>query len=90
MIPSAARIDAAANPAGEISGPGEMTLLAPSIALRIVRRAIGGPVIGMSTFYRWLRNGRIHSIRVGFRTYVPRGALDDFIARCLEGERFRE
>jgi excisionase family DNA binding protein len=64
--------------------PAASVLSTPS-AWRIVRRRTGGD-ISRATFYRWLRSGRISSIRLGSRIYVPLPALDDFIRKCLSGE----
>ncbi len=45
-----------------------------------------GGAVALVTFYRWLRQGRIYSFRLGWRIFVPRDALDDFIRKCLEGD----
>ncbi len=68
------------------SEPGTQPLLAPSAAWRILCRATGGG-IGRSTFYRWLRTGKVYSIRLGFRIFIPWPALDDVIKQCKAGER---
>jgi excisionase family DNA binding protein len=59
--------------------------LSTQSAWRILRRRTGGD-ISRATFYRWLRSGRLSSIRLGFRIYVPLPALDEFIHKCLSGE----
>ena len=63
------------------------TMLAPANALRILRRATGG-TIGRSTFYTWLSSGKLYSIRLGFRIFIPLRALEDLIRQCKAGERF--
>jgi hypothetical protein len=60
-------------------------ILSTQFARRILRRRTGGN-ISRATFYRWVRSGRVSSIRLGFRIYVPLPALDDFIRKCLSGE----
>lgn len=66
---------------------GDQPMLAPVNAWRILRRRTGGGV-SRATFYRWLSNGKIYSVRVGFRIFVPWPALEDLIRRCLAGERY--
>ena len=62
-------------------------LLSPTNAWRILRRRTGGH-ISRSTFYRWLDSGKVYSLRMGSRLYVPWQALQDVIDRCLSGEPF--
>lgn len=62
-------------------------LLPPTAAWRILRRRTGGHV-SRSTFYRWLDSGRVFSLRMGSRMYVPWQALQEVIGRCLSGEPF--
>ena len=64
-----------------------MLMLDPSSAWRLLRRRTGGAV-SRATFYRWLNSGKVYSIRLGFRIYVPWPALEEFIKQCLAGERF--
>ena len=63
------------------------TMLAPANALRILRRATGG-TISKSTFYRWLSYGKLYSVRLGYRIFIPFPALEDLIRQCKAGERF--
>jgi len=66
--------------------PDEPLMLSPQNALRVLRRRTGGK-ISRPTFYRWLTSGTLTSIRVGYHIYVPWFALEEFIERCLKGER---
>lgn len=66
---------------------GEPLMLSPQNALRVLRRRTGGRV-SRPTFYRWLTSGTLTSIRVGYHIYVPWFALEEFIERCMKGERF--
>jgi hypothetical protein len=68
-------------------GAGGEPMLTPANAWRILRRRTGGTV-GRSTFYRWLSSGKIYSIRLGFRIYIPFHALEDLIKMVLAGDRF--
>jgi len=67
--------------------PKHAPLLSPPNAWRILRRRTGGPV-SRSTFYRWLESGKVYSLRMGSRIYVPWQALQEVISRCLSGEPF--
>jgi excisionase family DNA binding protein len=60
-------------------------LISPSTAWRILHRRTGGHV-SRSTFYRWLESGKIHSLRLGSRIYIPWQELQEVIDRCLNGE----
>lgn len=62
------------------------TLLVPKHAWQLVCRKTGTS-LSRTTFYRWLREGRIVSVRVGHRLFVPVGALDELVSHCLAGER---
>ncbi len=62
-------------------------LLSPPNAWRILRRRTGGHV-SRSTFYRWLESGKVYSLRLGSRMYIPWQALEEVIGRCLSGEPF--
>ena len=58
-------------------------MLIPQTALRILCHKTGG-TISRSTFYRWVGDGRIPSIRLGSRIFIPRSALDQLIQKCYE------
>ena len=75
------------DPSGQAAGlpRPEFSMLVPQNALRILCRRTGGTV-SRATFYRWARNGRIPSVRLGSRVFIPWPALEGFIRRCLEGE----
>jgi excisionase family DNA binding protein len=66
--------------------PGSVPMLVPSNAWRILNARTGGTV-SRPTFYRWLASGKLFSIRVGHRMYIPWPALDEMIKQCLAGER---
>lgn len=85
----AKRLDAqaAAGSRGPTSPRNRVPMLPPTRAWSILCARTGGS-IALVTFYRWLRNGKIYSIRLGQRIFVPQTALDDAIKQCLAGERF--
>ena len=62
-------------------------MLSPTRAWRILCARTGG-VIALVTFYRWVRNGRVYSIRLGQRIFIPQPALEDLIRQCLIGEKY--
>lgn len=66
---------------------GGLPMLTPSNARRILRHRTGSAV-SRATFYRWLSNGKIYSIRLGYHIFIPWPALDDLINQCITGERF--
>lgn len=64
---------------------GHPLLLSPPKAWRILHRRTGGHV-SRSTFYRWLESGKVYSLRMGTRIYIPWRELQKIIEKCLEGE----
>jgi predicted DNA-binding transcriptional regulator AlpA len=60
-------------------------MLVPQNALRILCERTGGS-ISRATFYRWVNSGKVSSIRLGSRIFIPWLALEQLIHRCLEGE----
>ncbi|MBI4167088.1 MAG: helix-turn-helix domain-containing protein [Acidobacteria bacterium] len=58
-------------------------MLIPQTALRILCQRTGG-TISRSTFYRWVECGKIPSIRLGARIFIPRPALDNLIQKCFD------
>jgi hypothetical protein len=67
--------------------PGGQPMLSPSNAWRILCTRTGGR-ISRATFYRWVSNGKVYSVRLGFRIFIPLSALEDLVKRCKAGDRF--
>jgi len=65
--------------------PRPVAMLSPSRAWQLLCQRTGG-VVSLATFYRWLSNGKVYSVRLGFRIYVPATALEHLIQQCLAGE----
>lgn len=65
--------------------PGPAALFSPPKALRILHRRTGEHV-SRSTFYRWVDSGKVYSLRIGSRIYIPWKVLEETIQKCLEGE----
>ena len=45
-----------------------------------------GCEVTMRTFYNWISNGRLYSVRMGRQIFVPVSALETLIENCLRGE----
>lgn len=88
-IPSVAKGEVQAHSAEKVSGipSGIPEMLSPAAAWRSLCARTGG-LVALVTFYRWVRCGKVYSIRLGKRIFIPREALDDLIKNCLNGERF--
>ncbi len=61
-------------------------MLRPEAAWRILCVRTGAR-IHLASFYRWLKNGKVYSVRMGYNIFVPRPALENLIKQCLAGER---
>ena len=60
-------------------------MLTPTVAWRKLC-AKTGCGITIQTFYRWIGNGNIYSVRLGKRIFVPIVVLDELIEKCFAGE----
>jgi excisionase family DNA binding protein len=67
--------------------PGTMLVVSSTSAWRALC-AKTGCSMGWTTFYSWIRSGRIESIRVGRKYYVKVTTLDNLVALSLTGERW--
>lgn len=65
--------------------PRLVAMLPPYRAWQLLCQRTGATVC-LATFYRWLSNGKVYSVRLGFRIYVPTTALEHLIEQCLTGE----
>lgn len=65
---------------------GGLPMLTPGQAWRIVCSRTGAAV-SRATFYRWVGSGKLYSIRIGVRFYIPWPEVDRAIKVCLAGER---
>jgi excisionase family DNA binding protein len=66
--------------------PATPLMLTPTVAWRRLCARTGSGVT-RQTFYRWIRNGSLYSVRMGKRIFVPIERLDDLIKKCLTGEK---
>ncbi len=61
------------------SSPGaEAPLLSASSAWLTLRHRTGIPV-SRATFYRWLSNGKVYSMRLGLKLYVPQASIEELV-----------
>jgi hypothetical protein len=70
-------------PASSVPAP---FMLRPHAAWKTLCARTGGAV-HLGTFYRWLRNGKVYSVRLGYNIFIPRPSLEELIQECLAGER---
>jgi len=68
------------------TGPLGTPLLTPYNAWRILERRTGVNVC-RSTFYRWVQCGRVFSLKIGGRIFVPWPELDEIIKQFRRGVR---
>ncbi len=66
-------------------GSGHAPLLTASSAWLALQGRTGIP-IGRATFYRWLSNGKIFSVRIGTKMYIPLSVIEEIVRRCQSGE----
>lgn len=65
--------------------PHSARLLTPSRAWEILHHRLGIRV-ARSTFYRWLESGKVLSVKLGNRLYVPASEVQMVIRKCVSGE----
>ena len=65
--------------------PATPLMMNPTAAWRMLCAKTGGG-IALGTFYRWIRDGRVCTIRMGGKILVPAQILDVVIEKCLKGE----
>jgi len=73
-------------PPGVSPGPGKMPMLSPANAWRILESRTGVNV-GRSTFYRWVQSGKVFSLKVGGRIFIPWPELEHVTRQFQSGVR---
>ncbi len=68
-----------------VRSPGTSLVITPTVAWRRLCARTGCGIC-LETFYSWVREGRIGSIRMGKKIYIRVEALDALVKRCLDGE----
>jgi len=70
--------------------PAEPATAAPLLtvvhAWRMLCRRTGGQV-SRTTFYRWINEGRLNAVRLGYRFMIPLAEIERVIQLSLDGER---
>ena len=67
--------------------PATPLMVTPTAAWRRLCARTGCGVT-LQSFYRWIRNGSVHSVRLGGRIFVPLEGVNEIIRRCLAGDPF--
>lgn len=65
--------------------PATPLMLTPNVAWRRLCARTGGSIT-IQTFYRWIGNGSVYSVRMGKRIFVPVDKVENLIEICLAGE----
>lgn len=60
-------------------------LLTVSTAWSSLRRRTGIP-LARATFYRWVGAGKVYSMRLGLKVYIPASVIDGIVKQCERGE----
>ena len=68
-------------PVGYPATESGVRMLVPQTARRILCHRTGG-TISRATFYRWVSSGKVPSIRLGTRIFIPWPAVDELIRKC--------
>jgi hypothetical protein len=72
---------------GNLPPGSQPQLLTPASAWRILCHRTGIPV-SRATFYRWLGSGRVFSMRMGQKLFIPVPTIEAIINHCRAGQRF--
>jgi hypothetical protein len=72
---------------GIIDSESQLPLLSPASAWRVLCHRTGIPV-SRATFYRWLGNGKVFSMRMGQKIYIPVPVIEEIVKHYRAGERF--
>lgn len=59
-------------------------LLPVAQAWNALRRRTGIP-LSRATFYRWVSSGKVYSLRMGLKVYVPTSVVDGIVRQCQAG-----
>ncbi|MGH9396186.1 MAG: hypothetical protein ACRD18_04980 [Terriglobia bacterium] len=59
-------------------------LLTVAGAWNSLRRRTGIP-LARATFYRWVSSGKIYSLRMGLKVYIPSSVVEGIVRQCKGG-----
>lgn len=68
-------------PVPEVADP----LLTVAGAWSTLRRRTGIP-LARATFYRWVSSGKVYSLRMGLKVYIPSSVVDGIVRKCQGGD----
>lgn len=71
-------------PIPEVTYPEVQPLLPVARAWNTLRRRTGIP-LSRATFYRWVSSGKVYSLRMGLKVYVPTSVVDGIVKQCQAG-----
>lgn len=71
-------------PLQEAVHPEAEPLLPVAQAWNALRRRTGIP-LSRATFYRWVSSGKVYSLRMGLKVYVPTSVVDGIVKQCYAG-----
>lgn len=71
-------------PLQESLPPEAEPLLPVAQAWNALRRRTGIP-LSRATFYRWVSSGKVYSLRMGLKVYVPTSVVDGIVKQCHAG-----
>lgn len=60
-------------------------LLTVASAWNSLRRRTGIP-LARATFYRWVSSGKIYSLRMGLKVYIPSSVVEGIVKQCKNGD----
>ncbi|MGH9434880.1 MAG: hypothetical protein ACRD06_02640 [Terriglobia bacterium] len=60
-------------------------LLTIGSAWTSLRHRTGIP-LARATFYRWVSSGKIYSLRMGLKVYIPSSVIEGIVRQCKSGD----
>lgn len=61
-------------------------MLSPDRAMQLLGLRLG-IIVGRSTFYRWVYTGRLFSVKLGGKLFIPLSEMEIVVQRLAHGER---
>lgn len=61
-------------------------MLSPDGAMQLLEARLG-ILVGRSTFYRWIYSGRLFSVKLGGKLFIPLSEMEILVQRLVRGDR---
>ncbi|HEV2426352.1 MAG TPA: helix-turn-helix domain-containing protein [Terriglobia bacterium] len=61
-------------------------MLSPDDAMQLLQMRLG-ILVGRSTFYRWVYSGRLFSVKLGGKLFIPLSEMEVLMQRLARGDR---